>query len=220
MKKRKNMAVLRGTAAVVLAVLLLALTGFGAFRLMAGPEAVTDGAELKNGAYVSARLTYVMDIIGVEKNGSGGIKAYYAAAPIGDKFVAVRFPASDAEHLLELEEATDDFLQGRAAVIPFFMTVSGAVRPLTEDTAAILSEWFSENAGWMSQAGVITAVENYGDYLSGLMIDTGGIGSVSVGMAVTAAVLAALLLVYAVAEFILIGLGRYDKPRRKEDAHG
>ena len=222
MKKRKNFAILRGAAAVVLALLLLVLTGFGAFRLMAGPETVTDSRALQNGAYVRVDLSYVMDVIGVEKNSAGAITAYYAAAPVGDQFVTIRFPASDAEHMLALEEATDAYLQGRAASIPFHMTVSGAARHMTEDTAALMAQWFGENATWMSQAGVITAVTNYGDYLSGVMIDTAGIGSVSVTAAVTAAVIAAALLIYAVAEFVLAGLGRYDKPRKKkeEDAHG
>lgn len=221
MKKRKNFAVCRGVAAVVLAVLLLACTGFGAFRLLGDPEPVTDSAQLQNGMYVRAELTYVMDIVGVERNGGGAVKAYYAVAPIGDQFVVIRFPASDAENVTALEEATDAYLQGKAVSIPFYMTVTGAARNMDEDTAALLAQWFSDNAGWMSQAGVISAIENYGDYLSGVMIDISGIGSVSVTAAIAAGIAAAALIIYAVAEFTLIGLGRYDKPRKKrEDAHG
>lgn len=216
MKKRKKFARFRGAAAVVLAVLLLSVTGFGATRMLGGPEPVTDGKELKNGAYVSASLTYVMDVIGVEKNGAGGTAAYYAVAPIGDVFVTIRFPAPDAENMMTLEDATDDYLTGISPTLPFRLTVSGAVKHLTEEEAGLLARWFEENAAWMSRAGVITAVENYGDYLSGVMIDAGGIGTVSKGLAAAAGIAAAALMVYAAAEFTLAGAGVYDRPRKKE----
>ena len=217
MKKRKNLAILRGAAAVVIAVVLLAATGFGALRLLAGPTPVTQGAELQNGAYVSADLTYVMDVIGVEYGSAGTARAYHAVAPVGDQFVMIRFPASDSENMMTLEEATDAYLQGRDPSLPFRLGISGAARHLDEDAAALLAQWFSDNAGWMSQAGVIAAIDNYGDYLSGVMIDTTGIGGVSVTAAVTAAVLAGLFLVYAVVEFVLVGTGFYTKPRGKEN---
>lgn len=220
MKSRRNLALVRATAAVVLAVLLLALTGCGALRLLGDPDPVTDAAELKNGAYAGAELPYIMDIIGVEKSGSGRITGYYAVAPLGDSFVTVRFPASDAENMRALEQATDAFLQGDAMSIPYFLTVSGGVKNLSEDEEALLSQWFSDNASWMSQSGVISAVENYGDYLSGRMIDTGSVAGVSVGAAVAAGAAAALLLIYAVVELVLVGLGTYDKPRKGRRAHG
>lgn len=215
MKKRKTNAALRAVIAVAAAVILLAVTGFGAFRLMGGPDPVTQGAELRNGAYISADLTYIMDVIGVERSGDS-VKAYYAVAPIGDQFVMIRFPASDSESMMALEDATDAYLTGQSPTLPYRLGITGAARNMDEGTAALLAQWFSDNAGWMSQAGVISAIENYGDYLSGVMIDTAGIGNVSVTFAVAAAVLAGLLLVYAVAEFTLIGTGFYAKPRRSD----
>ena len=219
MQKRKNAALLRAAAAVVIAVILLAATGFGAVRLMAGPERVEQGAELKNGAYVSADLTYVMDVIGVERDGRGTGKAYHAVAPVGNTFVLIRFPASDSANMMTLEEATDAYLTGESPSMPFRLGVSGAARTMDEDAAALLAQWFNENAGWMSRTGVITAVENYGTYLSGVMIDTAGIGGVSVTAAVAVGIAAGALLVYAAAECVLVGRGYYDK-KRSVEKHG
>jgi len=99
MKDRKTMTIWGAICALALAVLLLACTGFGALRLLRGPEAVTEGKALEDGTYVSVDLAFVMDVIGVERNASGVETAYYAVSPVGDTFVLVRFPASDAGNM-------------------------------------------------------------------------------------------------------------------------
>jgi len=89
------------------------------------------------------------------------------------------------------------------------------------DTAELLARWFNENGSWMSQAGVIAAVEDYGTYLSGIEIDSGRVGGVSAGLAGAAGIAAAVLTVGAVAAFILAGTGKLDVPRgKREDADG
>lgn len=217
MKERKNTAVWCAVIAVALAVLMLAVTGFGAFRLLRGAEAVADGKDLEAGTYVKAELTHVMDVVGVEKNASGTETAYYAVSPVGDTFVLVRFPASDAENMMALEKATEAYLRGESSALPFRLGVAGAVRDMDEDTAELLARWFNENAGWMRQAGVITEVEDYGTYLSGRMIESGRVANVSVPLAAAAGIAAALLTAGAVAVFILAGTGRLDRPAGKRE---
>ena len=221
MKDRKTIVLWCAVCALALAVLLLACTGFGAFRLMRGAETVTDGKELEDGAYVSVDLAFVMDVIGVERNASGAEMAYYAVSPVGDTFVLVRFPASDAENMKALEDATDAYLQGQSATLPFRLGVTGAARNMEEETAELMARWFNENGSWMRQAGVITDVEDYGTYLSGIEIDAGRVGGVSAGLAGAAGIAAAVLAAGAVAAFILAGTGKLDAPRKKrEDADG
>jgi hypothetical protein len=217
MKERKNTAVWCAVIAVALAVIMLAVTGFGAFRLLRGAEAVADGKDLEAGAYVKADLTHVMDVVGVEKNASGAETAYYAVSPVGDTFVLVRFPASDAENMMALEKATEAYLRGESSELPFRLGVVGAVREMDEDTAELLARWFNENADWMRQAGVITEVEDYGTYLSGRMIESGRVANVSVPLAAAAGIAAALLTAGAVAVFILAGTGRLDRPAGKRE---
>ena len=217
MKERKTTAIWCAVIAVALAVILLACTGFGAFRLLRGPEAVTDGKTLEDGAYVSVDLVHVMDVVGVERSASGAETAYYAAAPVGDIFVLIRFPASDAENMMKLEDATDDYLTGASDALPFRLAVTGTTRELEDDAKEILVRWFNENAEWMSRAGVLSAVTDYSIYLSPIGIDAGQVGNVSVGLAAAAGIAAAVLIVAAVL-FILAGTGRLDRPRKNPEA--
>lgn len=210
MEKRKKNHILLAAAALLLAVLLLAATGFSGVRVLTGPKSVTDGGELAEGDYIRADLTYILDVIGEEKRPDGTAAAYYAVAPIGNKFTVIRFPASDSEGMMSLRTDTKDFLQGRDPDMGFHMRVTGTAADIDEATAQLLADWFNDNAEWMSRAGVITAVDNYGDYLNSEMILSGRVGGVSWGASMTVTILAAALLVYAVAELYLLGTGRYD----------
>lgn len=205
MKKRKNQALLRAVIAVVIALVLLACTGFGVFRLMAGPETVAQGADLRDGTYVSVDLPYIMDVMGVEKNSGGEVTAYYATAPVGDQFVLIRFPVSEIENVHLLENATDAYLRGDNDKLPFHLTVTGAAHALDEDTSALLAQWFSENTGWMSQSGVISQNYDYETYLCRVMIESGSVAGVPAWAALAAGIAAGVLVLYAAAELIFAG---------------
>ena len=216
MKERQTAAVWCAVIAVVLAAVLLACTGFGAFRLPGGPKEVTDGNALEDGAYVSVDIRHVMDVVGVERSASGAETAYYAVAPVGDVFVLVRFPASDAESMMALEDATDAYMQGDASTMPFHMIVTGQARELNDDSKEILVRWFNENAEWMSRAGVFAAVEDNSIYLSAVGIEAGRIGGTSVGLAAAAGVAAVVLIAAAVVLFIAAGTGGSTAQRKKD----
>lgn len=213
--KKRTFAIVRAVAAVVLAAGLLFVSGFAPGLLMRDPEPVTDGSELKNGAYVSARLEYIMDICGVERGVGGRIRAYYAIAPIGNKFVMVRFPAADGDNITALETGTRAFLLGQNSSMDFSLSVTGMVTGMDEALAQLFADWFNENGDWMSRAGVISQVNNYGDYLSGMVIDAGRVGNVSRPAAIGMSIGAAVLLVYAVAELCLVSAGKYGGRKEK-----
>lgn len=207
MKQKKNLMIGLSAGALALAILLLAVTGLGGFRVMAGAKTVTDGAELKKGDYVCADLTYILDVIGAEQKNGENI-AYYAVAPIGNEFTVIRFPASEFENMDALEKATIAFLYGEAKTIDFHLLVTGGVKDLDETTAQLFADWFNDNASWMSQAGVITAVENYGDYLNGVMIESGRVGGMSGGASVGLTAAALVLAALSAAGFIIAGTGK------------
>ncbi len=212
MKQRKKWMIGLSVGALVLAILLLAGTGLGGFRVMAGAKAVTDGEELKKGDYVRADLTYILDVIGAERKNGENI-AYYAVAPIGNEFAVIRFPASEFDNMDGLKNATVAYLYGQAQTIDFHLLVTGGVKNLDEAAAQLFADWFNDNAAWMSQAGVITAVENYGDYLSGVMIESGRMGGMSAGVSVGLTAAALVLAVFSVAGFVAAAAG-------KEERHG
>ena len=213
MKERKTTAMWCAVIAAALAAVLLACTGFGAFRLLRGPIETADGKTLEAGSYVSVDLQHVLDVVGVERGASGAETAYYAAAPVGDIFVLIRFPASDAESMMALEAATDAYMQGESSSMPFHMIVAGEARELDDDAKEILVRWFNENAEWMSRAGILAAVEDYSIYLSPVGIEAGRAGNVSAGLAAAAGIAAAVLLAAAVVLFILAGTGKLDRQK-------
>ena len=218
MGKRKIFAVIRGAAAVVLSFALLWITGFAVMEIIRGSVVIEDGDELHAGEYVSADLTYIMDVCGVERRADGSAKAYFAVAPVGNKFVIVRFPASAYENVTALEAATMAFLRGEQTSIDFHMPVSGTSKHAPDEAVLLLEQWFEDNGTWMSRAGVIGTVEDYSVYLSDIMIDTGRF-RLSYAWTMVWSCASVALLLYGAAEFILAGAGVYDdkKPKKAWD---
>ncbi len=211
--QKKTFAIVRAVAAVVAAFALLAGSGFGFIPLLRGPETVEEGAELQSGGFVKADVPFVMDIFGVERRDSGKAVAYYAAVPIGNTFVAVRFPASEYENALAMEEATTDCLRGDRAPMEIHLSVTGTTAVTDPAVAELLEKWFENNAQWMSSIGLITQVEDYSVYLGNITIESGRVGRLSFGACLAMTIAAAVLLVYAVLEFVLVGAGVYNKKR-------
>lgn len=218
MNGKRLFAAARIGAALIAAVILLACSGWAFVYLLGSPAEVDQGAALTDGAYVTAEVSYLMDICGLERaDGTGEAVAYFAVAPIGDQFVVLRFPASDYDTIAEFEADTQAYLYGTQSELPFRMRATGMAKTLDEPVAALLSQWFSNNAGWMSRSGLIAAVEDYGTYLSGYMIDTCSTGSVSTTAAVVMTVIAAVLIVYAAAELVLLFVPRRPRPEKRAE---
>ncbi len=215
MKERKTCALVRLVAALVLAVILLGAAGSAVKALFRGPAPVEEADQLSDGAYVQTEVVFIMDVIGVEKTSGGRETAYYAVSPVGNTFVVVRYPAADFENAKALAAATQRFLQGEA-MMEFFMTVTGTVAPIEEEVGSLLIQWFEENADWMIASGVIGEMEDYSAYLCPMVIQSGQVGRVSQGIGVALMLLAALLVVYAIVEAVLLGRGVYDRRPEKK----
>ena len=209
--KKNTLAVCRAAAALVAALILLSVTGFAFVDMLKGPVQVTNSNELNRGDYVEAQLAFVMDIVGVEKNAAGKDVAYYGVSPMGDTFTMIRFPVADFENIAAMEEATRSFLQGETVTMDFYMTVIGTVAPMDETLGGLLIEWFEENADWMIASGVIAETEDYSAYLGPQMIASGRVGAMNRGMALAMTILAALLVVYAIVEVLLVAMGVHER---------
>jgi hypothetical protein len=215
MKNKKTFALVRAVVAVILAVVILGCTGFAFVDLLSSPTAVTQGSDLVAGDYVTADLTYIMNVCGVEKNASGKEIAYYAVAPVGNQFAIVRFPANEFETMTALETDTMDFLQGVSSSMSFHLVVNGTAAQTDDATASLLSQWFDSNASWMSQSGVISAVDDYSEYLCPVMIQANQVGSLSYNTVLALSILALALVVYAVVEVICVSTGVYNEKKEK-----
>jgi hypothetical protein len=215
MKNKKTFALARAVTAVILAVVLLGCTGFAFVDLLGGADQVTQGSDLIAGDYVTADLTYIMNVCGVEKTASGKEVAYYAVAPVGNQFAIIRFPASEFDTMTDLATDTMNFLEGVSSSMNFHLIVTGTAAQTDDTTAALLSQWFEDNASWMSQSGVISAVDDYSSYLCPVMIQADQVGSTGYNTALALSILALVLVVYAVVEVICLATGVYSEKKEK-----
>lgn len=217
MTNKKTFAWIRAALALVLAVVFLAVTGFAFVEMLAGPASVLAGAVIEDGAYLEADLSFVMDIVGVEKNAAGKEIAYYAVSPVGSSFMMIRYPIGDVAGLRDLEEETRRFLEGESLTMDFHMIVTGVAEPADNASNGLLAAWFAENVDWMVAAGVIPQEDDYSAYLSPYVLKAGTVGTMGYGAALTLTILALVLVVYAVAETVLVLTGTYNKkPVKKQ----
>lgn len=216
MMNKKSFAWCRAAAALVLAVVFLAVTGFAFVDMLAGPASVSEGAAIEDGAYLETDVTFIMDIVGVEKNAAGKEVAYYAVSPVGSSFMMIRYPLIDSLGIQGLEEETRKFLEGESLDMAFRMIVTGVAVPANDTVSGMLAEWFAGNVDWMVAAGVIPQMDDYSAYISPYVIEAGTVGTMSYGAAVVMTVLAALLVVYAIVEAVLILGGAYNKKPAKK----
>lgn len=222
--KKSTLAVYRAVTAIFAAVILLGVSGFGVVDLLGGPSSLTEDGGPTNRSYVGTELTFVMDVVGVEKSASGRAMAYYAVSPVGDTFQLFRFPAADLENVRRMEEATDAFLAGESLTMDVYMTVTGALTNMDEAEGTLLLEWFERNADWMLSAGVIAETEDYSSYLNTGVVRVGQVGGMSAAAVIVLSVLAGLLVVYAIVEVVLVTAGVYGTKKapktKKEKAEG
>ena len=216
MTNKKTFAWIRAAAALVLALVFLAVTGFAFVDMLAGPASITDGAVIEDGAYLKADVTFIMDIVGVEKNAAGKEVAYYAVSPVGSSFMMIRYPLADSLGVQGLEEDTRKFLEGESLDMAFRLIVTGMAVPAGDTVSGMLAEWFADNVDWMVAAGVIPQLDDYSAYISPYVIEAGTVGTMNYGAALALTVLAALLVVYAVVEAAMIFGGVYNKKRPKK----
>ena len=216
MKKDKIFALCRMGVALVVAVVLLAVTGFGFVYPMAGAMEVTDGTELAGNKYVSTDLKYIMTVCGEEVKADGTAVAYYAIAPVGDQFVILRFGAQANGDVQTLAEATMDYLSGESSVMRVHMPVRGMAAPADAAVQELLSQWFEANKDWMSAAGVVGPEPKAEDYLCGQMIRVDMAGTMSIDYTVALSVLALLMVLYAIIELCFMLWGRKESPKAEK----
>lgn len=218
MKKEKIFALCRMGVALVAAIVLLAVTGFGFVPMLSGPVEITDGAELAGHSYVSYDLEYVMTVCGEEVRDNGDVTAYYAIAPVGNRFVVLRFPAELHSDVLSMTDATLAYLGGESSVMKIHMPVKGMVSQGSVDVYSLLSQWFESNKEWMSNAGVVGASPLAENYLVTEVIEVDRLGSLSGEYTVALSVIAMLLVIYAVVELCFMGKKKEEpaKAQKKE----
>ena len=206
---RWRRALWRGIAGVLAAVVLLAASGFGVFRLGKGAQSISGAFDADPGTFVQHDIVFILDTFSDPAGGS----AQYAVVPIGGKLVAFRFPARWNASVKTIADATNSILQGQSYSVDSFIRVTGTVKTMPEAVSTALYDWYTENNAYLQQIGAIGDSDDAADYLPDAIVRVDYVGGIPQGWVEGLTVAAAACLIYAIVVFIRILCGKYDEQK-------
>ena len=206
---RWHHALWRGIAGVLAAVVLLAASGFGVFRLGRGAQEIAGTFDADPGTFVQHDIVFILDTFDDPAGGS----AQYGVVPIGGKLVAFRFPARWDASVKTIADATNSVLQGQSYSVDSFIRVTGTVKTMPEAVSTALYDWYTENNAYLQQIGAIGDSDDAADYLPDAIVRVDYVGGIPQGWVEGLTVAAAACLIYAIVVFIRILCGKYDEQK-------
>lgn len=206
---RWHHALWRGIAGVLAAVVLLAASGFGVFRLGRGAQEIAGTFDADPGTFVQHDIVFILNTFSDPNGGS----AQYGVVPIGGQLVAFRFPARWNVSVKTIADATTSILQGQSYSIDSFIRVTGTVKAMPEDVSSALYSWYTENHDYLQQIGAIGDSDDAADYLPDAIVRVDYVGGIPQGWVEGLTVAAAACLIYAIVVLIRILCGKYDEQK-------
>ena len=206
---RWHHALWRGIAGVLAAVVLLAASGFGVFRLAKGAQSISGTYSAGTGTFVQHDIVFILNTFSDPNGGS----AQYGVVPIGGQLVAFRFPARWDASVKTIADATNSILQGQSYSIDSFIRVTGTVKAMPEDVSSALYSWYTDNHDYLQQIGAIGDSDDAADYLPDAIVRVDYVGSIPQGWVEGLTVAAAACLIYAIVVLIRILCGKYDEQK-------
>lgn len=200
-------ALWRGIAGVLAAVVLLAASGFGVFRLGKDAQSISGAFDADPGTFVQHDIVFILDTFDDPAGGS----AQYAVVPIGGQLVAFRFPARWDASVKTIADATTSILQGQSRSIDSFIRVTGTVKAMPEAVSSALYSWYTDNHDHLQQIGAIGDSDDAADYLPDAIVRVDYVGGIPQGWVEGLTVAAAACLIYAIVVLIRILCGKYDE---------
>lgn len=204
---RWHHALWRGIAGVLAAVVLLAASGFGVFRIARGAQEIAGTFDADPGTFVQHDIVFILNTFDDPAGGS----AQYAVVPIGGKLVAFRFPARWDASVKTIADATNSVLQGQSYSVDSFIRVTGTVKAMPEAVSTALYDWYTENNAYLQQIGAIGDSDDAADYLPDAIVRVDYVGGIPQGWVEGLTVAAAACLIYAIVVLIRILCGKYDE---------
>ena len=218
---RVKKATTRLIAALLAALVLLAVSGFGIFKMLGTPKSLTadysdmsydvegsaEPEPVKTGAQVGDFVEHEVNLIlknFAEGTRGGTVRERYAVVPVQGKLVAFRFPQRWLESEQTIVDATQDLLNGVGQYIDKYIVVRGTVQALPEAVSGELYSWFADNQEWMQQGGLISSEQDAAASLADYMVSVDTVGKLPFGAVVGLTAAAGLCLLYALYELIRI----------------
>lgn len=206
---RWHHALWRGIAGVLAAVVLLAASGFGVFRLGKGAQSISGTFDADPGTFVQHDIVFILNTFDDPAGGS----AQYGVVPIGGQLVAFRFPARWDASVKTIADATTSILQGQSYSIDSFIRVTGTVKAMPEDVSSALYSWYTDNHDYLQQIGAIGDSDDAADYLPDAIVRVDYVGGIPQGWVEGLTVAAVACLIYAIVVLIRILCGKYDEQK-------
>ena len=204
---RWHHALWRGVAGLLAAIVLLAASGFGVFRLGRGAQEIAGTFDADPGTFVQHDIVFILNTFSDPNGGS----AQYGVVPIGGKLVAFRFPARWDASVKTIADATTSVLSGQSYSVDSFIRVTGTVKTMPEDVSSALYDWYTENNAYLQQIGAIGDSDDAADYLPDAIVCVDTVGSIPQGWVEGLTVAAVACLIYAIVVLIRILCGKYDE---------
>ena len=209
MSVRARHAFRRGVAGLLAAIVLLAVSGFGVFRIARGAQEIAGTFDADPGTFVQHDIAFILNTFSDPNGGS----AQYGVVPIGGKLVAFRFPARWDASVKTIADATNSVLQGQSYSVDSFIRVTGTVKAMPEAVSSALYDWYTENNAYLQQIGAIGDSEDAADYLPDEIVCVDTVGSIPQGWVEGLTVAAVACLIYAIVVLIRILCGKYEQEK-------
>ena len=209
MSVRARHALRRGVAGLLAAVVLLAASGFGVFRLGKGAHKIAGTFDADPGTFVQHDIVFILNTFDDPAGGS----AQYGVVPIGGKLVAFRFPARWNASVKTIADATTSVLSGQSYSVDSFIRVTGTVKTMPEAVSSALYDWYTENHAYLQQIGAIGDSEDAADYLPDAIVRVDTVGGIPQGWVEGLTVAAVACLIYAIVVLIRILCGKYEQEK-------
>ena len=209
MSVRARHALRRGVAGLLAAIVLLAVSGFGVFRIARGAQEISGTFDADPGTFVQHDIVFILNTFSDPDGGS----AQYGVVPIGGKLVAFRFPARWNASVKTIADATTSVLSGQSYSVDSFIRVTGTVKTMPEAVSSALYDWYTENNAYLQQIGAIGDSDDAADYLPDEIVCVDTVGSIPQGWVEGLTVAAVACLIYAIVVFIRILCGKYEQEK-------
>lgn len=209
MSVRARHALRRGVAGLLAAIVLLAVSGFGVFRIARGAQEISGTFDSDPGTFVQHDIVFILNTFSDPNGGS----AQYGVVPIGGKLVAFRFPARWNASVKTISDATTSVLSGQSYSVDSFIRVTGTVKTMPEAVSSALYDWYTENHAYLQQIGAIGDSEDAADYLPDAIVRVDTVGSIPQGWIEGLTVAAVACLIYAIVVLIRILCGKYEQEK-------
>ena len=206
---RWHHALWRGIAGVLAAVVLLAASGFGVFRIARGAHKIIDTFDADPGTFVQHNIAFILNTFSDPNGGS----AQYGVVPIDGKLVAFRFPARWNASVKTISDTTASVLTGQSNWDSSYIRVTGTVKTMPEAVSTALYSWYTDNHDYLQQIGAIGDSDDAADYLPDAIVRVDYVGGIPQGWVEGLTVAAAACLIYAIVVFIRILCGKYDEQK-------